>query len=147
MIPYEIIFSRARNRINDPQESLLNEADQIEIYTERLHYALSKPRIRRLFSSLNADDNSQELTYALNTSVDEYSDNDFVAEILALAIATSWLEPKVNSLENTASFFGGKEEKKLKDDYALNMQRLKEMKIEQQKIIRDYGYAFIPIGG
>ena len=41
-------------------------------------------------------------------------------------------------------FFGGKEEKKLKDDYLLNKALLKEMKIEQQKLIRDYGFAFKP---
>ena len=48
------------------------------------------------------------------------------------------------SLENTIRFFGGKEEKKLKDDYLLNKALLKEMKIEQQKLIRDYGFAFKP---
>ena len=61
-----------------------------------------------------------------------------------MGIAIEWLEPKVKSLKNTAKFFGGKEEKKLKDDYSLNKEMLKEMKIEQQKLIRDYGFAFKP---
>ena len=144
MLSYEDIFSRVLNKIDDPKELQLNDDDLLEIYTQRLHSVISKPFIRRLFSSIKMDDEIQELEYELVDPVDEYSDKDFVEELFAMGITIEWLEPKVKSLKNTTSFFGGKEEKKLKDDYALNKQMLKEMKVEQQKFIRDYGFAFKP---
>ena len=144
MLSYEDIFSRVLNKIDDPKELQLNDDDLLEIYTQRLRSVISKPFIRRLFSSIKMDDEIQELTYSLVDTVDEDSDQEFVAELFAMGIAIEWLEPKVKSILNTAKFFGGKEEKKLKDDYSLNKQMLKEMKIEQQKFIRDYGFAFKP---
>lgn len=142
MISYEEIFSRALNKIDDPKELLLDDNDLLEIYLQRLHSAVSKPFIRKLFSSIAFDDEIQEFSFVLTDSVDANFDKDFVLELLALGIAIEWLEPKVKSLKNTAKFFGGKEEKKLKDDYSLNKDMLREMKIEQQKFIRDHGYAF-----
>lgn len=144
MISYDDVFSRALNKIDDPKELQLNNDDLLHIYTQRLHSAVSKPFIRKLFSSIKFDDEIQEFTFTLADSVDDDSDKDFVLELFAMGIAIEWLEPKVKSLKNTAKFFGGKEEKKLKDDYSLNKEMLKEMKIEQQKLIRDYGFAFKP---
>ena len=144
MISYDDVFSRALNKIDDPKELQLNNDDLLHIYTQRLHSAVSKPFIRKLFSSIKFDDEIQEFTFTLADPVDDDSDKDFVLELFAMGIAIEWLEPKVKSLKNTAKFFGGKEEKKLKDDYSLNKEMLKEMKIEQQKLIRDYGFAFKP---
>ena len=144
MISYDDVFSRALNKIDDPKELQLNNDDLLCIYTQRLHSAVSKPFIRKLFSSIIFDDEIQEFTFVLTDPVDDDSDKDFVLELFAMGIAIEWLEPKVKSLKNTAKFFGGKEEKKLKDDYSLNKEMLKEMKIEQQKLIRDYGFAFKP---
>lgn len=144
MISYDDVFSRALNKIDDSKELQLNNDDLLCIYTQRLHSAVSKPFIRKLFSSIKFDDEIQEFTFVLTDPVDDDSDKDFVLELFAMGIAIEWLEPKVKSLKNTAKFFGGKEEKKLKDDYSLNKEMLKEMKIEQQKLIRDYGFAFKP---
>ena len=126
------------------KELSLEESDLYEILAGRLHSAISDPFIRRLFSTLKLDDEIQQLEFELTTSVDEYSDEEFVIELFSKGMAIKWLEPKVKSLENTVKFFGGKEEKKLKDDFSLNKALLKEMKIEQQKLIRDYGFAFKP---
>lgn len=144
MISYDDVFSRALNKIDDPKELQLNNDDLLNIYTQRLHSAVSKPFIRKLFSSIKFDDEIQEFTFTLADPVDDDSDKDFILELFSMGIAIEWLEPKVKSLKNTAKFFGGKEEKKLKDDYSLNKEMLKEMKIEQQKLIRDYGFAFKP---
>ena len=108
MLSYEDIFSRVLNKIDDPKELQLNDDDLLEIYTQRLHSVISKPFIRRLFSSIKMDDEIQELEYELVDPVDEYSDKDFVEELFAMGIAIEWLEPKVKSLKNTTSFFGGK---------------------------------------
>ena len=113
-----------------------------EIYTERLHSVVGKPRVRRLFSSISLDDEIQEMTFTLNNSVDEESDKDFVLEILSLGMAIEWLQPQVDSVIHTSVMIGGKEEKKLLDNHKNMIERLDSMKKEQNKMIRDYGYMY-----
>lgn len=139
---YEEIFSRVFGKINDPKLITLNDNDRNEIMTEWLHAVYSKPRIRRLFSSITCDDDMEEIIYELNESVDEYSDKEFVEELFVLGMMIEWLEPKVNSIVYTAPMIGGKEEKKILDNYRYDIQRLHDMKTEQMKMIRDYGYMY-----
>ena len=138
MLSYSALFSRVLNKINDPKELSLDENDLLEIYTERLHSVVGKPRVRRLFSSLTLDDELQEMTFTLNNSVDEESDTDFVLEILSLGMAIEWLQPQVDSVIHTSVMIGGKEEKKLLDNHKNMIDRLDSMKKEQNKMIRDY---------
>ena len=140
MLSYSTLFSRVLNKINDQKELSLDENDLLEIYTERLHSVVGKPRVRRLFSSLSLDDEIQEMTFTLNNSVDEESDKDFVLEILSLGMAIEWLQPQVDSVIHTSVMIGGKEEKKLLDNHKNMIDRLDSMKKEQNKMIRDYGY-------
>ena len=142
MLSYSTLFSRVLNKINDPKELSLDENDLLEIYTERLHSVVGKPRVRRLFSSLSLDDEIQEMTFTLNNSVDEESDKDFVLEILSLGMAIEWLQPQVDSVIHTSIMIGGKEEKKLLDNHKNMIDRLDSMKKEQNKMIRDYGYMY-----
>ena len=138
MLSYFTLFSRVLNKINDPKELSLDENDLLEIYTERLHSVVGKPRVRRLFSSISLDDEIQEMTFTLNNSVDEESDKDFVLEILSLGMAIEWLQPQVDSIIHTSVMIGGKEEKKLLDNHKNMIERLDSMKKEQNKMIRDY---------
>ena len=138
MLSYSTLFSRVLNKINDQKELSLDENDLLEIYTERLHSVVGKPRVRRLFSSLSLDDEIQEMTFTLNNSVDEESDKDFVLEILSLGMAIEWLQPQVDSVIHTSVMIGGKEEKKLLDNHKNMIERLDSMKKEQNKMIRDY---------
>lgn len=142
MISYDKIYSRVLNKINDPKELSLNIDDLYEIYTERLHSVIGHPRVRRLFSSIILDDEVQELSFTLNNSVDEYSDKDFVLEILVLGMTIEWLQPQVDSILHTSIMIGGKEEKKLLDNHKNMIERLDNMKKEQHKMIRDYGYMY-----
>lgn len=142
MLSYSTLFSRVLNKINDPKELSLNENDLLEIYTERLHSVVGKPRVRRLFSSISLDDEIQEMTFTLNNSVDEESDTDFVLEVLSLGMAIEWLQPQVDSVIHTSVMIGGKEEKKLLDNHKNMIDRLDSMKKEQNKMIRDYGYMY-----
>ena len=141
-LSYSTLFSRVLNKINDPKELSLDESDLLEIYTERLHSVVGKPRVRRLFSSLSLDDEIQEMTFTLNNSVDEESDKDFVLEILSLGMAIEWLQPQVDSIIHTSVMIGGKEEKKLLDNHKNMIERLDSMKKEQNKMIRDFGYMY-----
>ena len=142
MLSYSTLFSRVLNKINDPKELSLDENDLLEIYTERLHSVVGKPRVRRLFSSISLDDEIQEIAFTLNNSVDEESDKDFVLEILSLGMAIEWLQPQVDSVIHTSVMIGGKEEKKLLDNHKNMIDRLDSMKKEQNKMIRDYGYMY-----
>ena len=142
MLSYSTLFSRVLNKINDPKELSLDENDLLEIYTERLHSVVGKPRVRRLFSSISLDDEIQEMTFTLNNSVDEESDKDFVLEILSLGMAIEWLQPQVDSVIHTSVMIGGKEEKKLLGNHKNMIDRLDSMKKEQNKMIRDYGYMY-----
>ena len=142
MLSYSTLFSRVLNKINDPKELSLDESDLLEIYTERLHSVVGKPRVRRLFSTLSLDDELQEITFTLNNSVDEYSDTDFVLEVLSLGMAIEWLQPQVDSVIHTSVMIGGKEEKSLLNNHKNMITRLDSMKKEQNKMIRDYGYIY-----
>ena len=142
MLSYSTLFSRVLNKINDPKELSLDENDLLEIYTERLHSVVGKPRVRRLFSSISLDDEIQEMTFTLNNSVDEESDKDFVLEILSLGMAIEWLQPQVDSVIHTSVMIGGKEEKKVLDNHKNMIDRLDSMKKEQNKMIRDHGYMY-----
>lgn len=141
-LPYETIFSRTRGRISDPKELSLDENDLLEIYTERLHNVIGKPRVRRLFSSIALDDEIQQINFTLNNSVDEASDIDFVTDLLILGMTIEWLQPQVDSILHTSVMIGGKEEKKLLDNHKNMIDRLDSMKTELNKTIRDYGYMY-----
>lgn len=142
LLPYETVFSRARGRINDARELSLSENDLLEIYTERLHNVIGKPRVRRLFSSIVLDDEIQQIDFTLNNSVDEASDIDFVTDLLILGMTIEWLQPQVDSILHTSVMIGGKEEKKLLDNHKNMIDRLGSMKTELNKMIRDYGYMY-----
>lgn len=142
LLPYETVFSRTRGRVNDPKELSLNENDLLEIYTERLHNVIGKPRVRRLFSSIAFDDEIQQIDFTLNNSVDEISDIDFVIDLLILGMTIEWLQPQVDSILHTSVMIGGKEEKKLLDNHSNMIKRLDSMKAELNKMIRDYGYMY-----
>lgn len=142
MLSYENIFSRVRNKIDDPKEMSLDESILNEIYVERLHSVIGNPRVRRLFSYITLDDEIQEITYQLNNSVDELSDDDFVIELLTIGMVIEWLTPRVDSVLYTAPMIGGKEEKKILDGHKDMINRLDSLKKEQKKIIRDYGYMY-----
>lgn len=142
LLPYEIVFSRTRGRINDPKELSLNESDLLEIYIERLHNIIGKPRVRRLFSSIVLDDEIQQIDFTLNNSVDGASNIDFVIDLLILGMTIEWLQPQVDSIIHTSVMIGGKEEKKLLDNHGNMIKRLDSMKTELNKMIRDYGYMY-----
>lgn len=142
LLPYETVFSRTRGRVNDPKELSLNENDLLEIYTERLHNVIGKPRVRRIFSSIALDDEIQQIDFTLNNSVDEASDIDFVTDLLILGMTIEWLQPQVDSILHTSVMIGGKEEKKLLDNHKNMIDRLDSMKTELNKMIRDYGYMY-----
>lgn len=110
-LSFEEIFSDFLGNVTDYDFVNLDTDIVYEQMTEYLHKALSQSYIRRLFSSIDADDGIQRFDFEMKNVVDEQSDKYFVVRILSLGMIVEWLRPQVNSKLNTAQFFGGKEQK------------------------------------
>lgn len=76
-----------------------------------LRSAVSYPNIRKLFSSIVLDEENECFDYELRYEMDEFSDAEFVLEILAYGMLYSWLEPKVRSITNIYQNFTSSEQK------------------------------------
>lgn len=141
---YNEVFSIFYSRVEAYDFLSLKNDEVNEFLCSWIRSVISKPYIRRLFTSISIDDEIQVLSYELKYSVDEDSDRYFVTEILGLGIAIQWLEPKINSTMNIAQMFGSKEEKFFSQSQHLKELRdLKEsLHHEQRSMIRDRGYAW-----
>lgn len=142
ILQYEDIFSVFLNKITD--YSFLNYDDNY-IRSEMVSWlksAISSPRLRVKFNSLSLNDTEAELSFELRMSVNEYSDCEFIKDVLARGMVIAWLEPQVKNVLLTKQMFGGKEERffaqanQLKELQAL----LTDAKTELNKLLRDYGY-------
>lgn len=139
-IEYDQIFSRVFGKITANDLLSLDEETRTIMLKEWLVASVYQPRIRRLFSSFELDEDFNEITCELTNSVDEYSDMYFVIELITIGMVIEWLQPKVDSVLYTAPMIGGKEEKMLMDHHKDNINRLESLKVQQAKMIRDYGY-------
>lgn len=143
-LSYEKIFSRVRNRIDDPIELSLDDEDLLEIYIERLHSAVGNVRIRNLFSTFKLDDEAEEITWELAsvTSSEPETEEDFVVKLLSLAIVIEWLKPKVETITYIGKGIGGKEEKVINDSHNTTINRLESLETKLSKMVRDHGYLY-----
>ena len=137
---YSDIFNRFYSEVDAYDLLSLNDVDLLEMETDWLHSVVANPYVRNLFSEFSMDDEIQLITYELKYSIDEAADREFVISLFTLGMKIAWLQPKVDSILNTAPTIGGKEEKKLLDNHKYNIDRLKTLKTEQKKLIRDYGF-------
>ena len=145
MLSYETIFSRVRNKTNDPKELSLDEEDLLEINVERLHSVVGNVRIKRLFKTLSLDDEAETITWELNNTIigaDKEEEQDFVIELLSLAMIIEWLKPQVESITYIGMAIGGKEEKMLNNMHKVNIERLNSLETKLSKMIRDHGYLY-----
>jgi hypothetical protein len=74
--------------------------------SEWMAATLSHPHIRKLFKSIEVDDVDGTITYELNYKLDDYSDKQFIINVMAYGLVSAWLEPKVNSITNIIQNFG-----------------------------------------
>ena len=138
---YEEIYSQFYVKQTDPTFFKKYSKDEAyELMRNWLHSVVAMPHVRKCFSTISLDDEILELTYTLVTSVDEDSDNYFVKDILAQGINICWMQQHIDKVTNLATVIGGKEEKTILNNYKNNIARLKELKLELKKAIRDYGY-------
>ena len=67
--------------------------------------------VRRLFSSVSADDDVEEIDFELRESLDSDSDTDFIAEVLAVGMVAAWLDPRYHSTLLTSQLLSNSEQK------------------------------------
>lgn len=108
---YNDIYSRFLLRVTDYEFSGLDEKLAQEMMNGWMKATLSQPYIRRLFSSLTADDDVEEIEFELANPQDDSSDQDFAEEIIAQGMVVNWLSPQYHSVLNTAQFYSNSEQK------------------------------------
>lgn len=87
----------------------LSEETRNEFLCNYLHSALSDRYVSQLFESLTVTDSVVDnnevvddgiVDYTLKYATNDFSDSEFVKEMLAYGMALAWVTPKVNSLTN-----------------------------------------------
>lgn len=141
---YDQIYSRFYSKAQAYDFVNLSDDQINDFLCEWLHSVVNTPYTRTIFSSVLLDDEIMVMEYELARSIDEFSDQDFVIEILAVGMVMEWLEPKINSFLNTSQMFGSKEEK-----FYSQSNHLAELKSlynnlfrKQRRMISDRGYAW-----
>ena len=97
--PYEKIYERFLNSVNDFNLAELDDHTLNEMLKDWLHSAIIKTRTS---SDLTRDDDNEVFNNDLS---------DLDIELLAMGMRLAWLDQRINSTEYTNLFVGGKEEK------------------------------------
>ena len=143
-LDYNKIYSRLFSKIEAYDFLELPEDELNDFLCNWIHSASANPYVRRLFNSFNLDDEILTISYEMKYSVDEFSDEEFIIEILTFGVVVAWLEPKINSINNIAQMFGSKEEKFYSQSQHLSELRnlVNNAKKQQRRMIADRGYAW-----
>ena len=148
-LEYAEIYSRFYIKIKDYEIVALDEQLANEMLNGYLRSTLSKPMVRRLFSSVSADDDVEEIDFELRESLDTDSDTDFITEVLAVGMVSAWASPRYHSTLLTSQLLSNSEQK-----FFSQSQHLAEMKAmfeksqtDLRKLIRDWSYNLSVING
>ena len=146
-IEYETIYKRSLSMIDDIDLASYTEDDFYDNLAEWLHTASGNPSLRKKFSSFSLDDEIMTLTFELANGVDTYFDTEFATTVLAKGLVICYFPHKLENTKNLAVMIGGKEEKRLIDNYSKNMERLNELKREYERDLSRHSYYFNGYGG
>lgn len=143
-LDYNKIYSRLFSKIEAYDFIELPVDDLNDFLCNWIHSASANPYVRKLFTAFNLDDEVQTLSYQMKYSVDEFSDEEFIVDIISLGMVVAWLEPKINSINNIAQMFGSKEEKFYSQSQHLSELRklVNDSKKTQRRMIADRGYVW-----
>jgi len=142
---YNDIYSRFLIKIRDYKFAGLPEPNATEQMLEWLRSALSQPYIIRIFESFSADDEIAEIDYTLTSSVNEYTDKNFVEELLGNAMIVEWISPKVKTTTLLNQMFTNSKESKWYNqrDHLAELQNIQaDAENKVRSMLRDKGYAW-----
>ena len=139
---FDEIFSRFMLKVTD--YSFVEMEDNL-VYDMMIGWmvsTLSKPYVRRIFSSLVVDEDLEEIEFELANPEDEQSDADYAMEVIATGMVVEWVTPQVNSVINTQQMFSGKEVNFYSQaNHLAELQNLLKLSSSTlRKLIRDRGY-------
>lgn len=112
---YNDIWSRFLNKIRDYEFAGLPEPNATEQMKEWLQSSLSHAYIYRIFDTFSADDEIAEIEYTLKSTVDEYSDKNFVEELLSNAMVVEWISPRIKTTTLLNQMITNSKEQKLRE--------------------------------
>ena len=145
-IEYDDVYKRALTKINDLDLANYTEEDFKEYMKEWLHSSISKPYLRKKFSSFSFNDDFEEINFSLVDPVDDDYDSQFVISALAKGLIVNYFPSKLETTANLAVMIGGKEEKKLLDTYSKNIERLDKLRKEWELELSRHSYYFKEYG-
>lgn len=130
---YEEIYDLASRKLTDVEIPLLPEEEMEDMFHGYLISSISQ--FRKCKNDLSNRDE-----YEKQFNVDLL---DIEKEILAVLIARQWLQPQINSTLLTKQVFSDKESKFYSQKEMLSglMSLDEKLKIEAQKLSRDYTYS------
>lgn len=139
---YESVYDRALSRVKDTELFQLVEDDFYNYMKNWLKAAIALPQFRKQFSSFKTDDEIMVLNFSLRNPVDEEYDKEFVINILSEGLIVNYLPSKIDTGVNMAVMIGGKEEKKLIDNYGKMQERLHDLEVKLGRELSQHGYYF-----
>lgn len=144
-ITYDDVYSKFYTKVEAFDFLYEEMSDELmaEFMSSWLRSAIAYPYIRRLFSSVSVDAEEKTIEFSLLSSVDEFSDIEFIKEVLAYGMIYSWLEPKVRSITNIYQNFTSSEQKFYSQASHLSELRalLSDSEARIRSLIRDRGYV------
>ena len=145
-ITYDDVYSKFFTKVEafDFLYEGMSDNMTAEFMSTWLHSAVAYPYIRRLFSTVSLDDEEKIFEYELRYKIDEFSDIEFVTEVLAYGMMYCWLEPKVRSITNIVQTFTSTEQKFYSQSNHLSELRalLSDSELKIRALIRDRGYMY-----
>ena len=130
--PYETIYNRALNKLEDPQLAQLPEEDLEEMLHGYLLSAIAKHRK----CEHDLSDKDEELK-KFNSDL-----SDLEIEILSILMLREWISQRLHSVTTVLQTFSGKETSFYSQ--AAHIKELREMddrlRLEAQQLSRDYTY-------
>ena len=143
-LKYDDIYSRFYAKVEAFDLIFENTDDEVtaEFMSMWLHSAVAYPYIRRVFKTVELDEVEQVITYEMRYTIDDFTDKEFVLELLATAMTYYWLQPKEKSITNVIQFFGGSEQKWFSESKHLEQIRalMSDTETTIRGMVRDRGY-------
>lgn len=138
IIEYDEIFVRFQLKADDQ----FDEDESRDVMTMWLNMGMSDPYLHDIFSSLEYDNDLEEVTFELKLpSYSTAVDVEYVTDLLAMEMVVRWLERPVRSITNVLQMFGGKEESFYSQSSHLHEIRalLEDTKVDIKKKIAERG--------
>lgn len=142
---YNAIYSRFMLKIRDYEFANLDEPNMTEQMLDWLRSALSQPYIYRIFNEFSPDDEIATIEYTLISPVNEYTDRNFVEELLSYQMICEYLEPKVKTTTLTHQMITNSKESKFYSQ-AMHLTEMKGLLSDAENkvrsMLRDRGYIY-----